>query len=190
LKAIEELGGRFHKLFVDVQIQSLRTGREVPVAITLRSRKVYVGSVLEAPRIEAEEKFLVLLPFLSGYRDKDSLEVEFTSTYWDAYEALERDSLADRIPEFALVIPVAEIVTANRFDIDFYERFFSEEGRMDEDPESLSEGTPAAPPGAEHTLVTLLIELTKALLPILFILQMFRARPLSSDRFASPDKRD
>jgi hypothetical protein len=49
------------------------------VLITLSSRKVYVGIVHEIPIECGEVEHFSILPILSGYRDKDSLTVKFTT---------------------------------------------------------------------------------------------------------------
>lgn len=46
------------------------------VMLTLQSRKIYCGRILEVPpNIEREDACVELLPFFSGYRDKDTLRL-------------------------------------------------------------------------------------------------------------------
>ncbi|MCO8163910.1 hypothetical protein NJC38_17285 [Pseudomonas sp. 21LCFQ010] len=51
---------------------------------TMQDRKVYVGSVISFGQVtEAQgvDQHFLLVPFLSGYRDKDTLQVEMTTDY-------------------------------------------------------------------------------------------------------------
>ncbi len=67
---------------------------------TMQDRKVYVGSVISIGQItEAQgvEQHFLLVPFLSGYRDKDTLQVEMTTDYANADESvilLAQDNIA------------------------------------------------------------------------------------------------
>jgi hypothetical protein len=49
------------------------------ISLTLDSRKWYVGWVVESPNLDPREQYFRLLPFISGYRDKDALEPHRTA---------------------------------------------------------------------------------------------------------------
>jgi hypothetical protein len=89
------------------------------LSLTLDSRKWYVGYVAEAPNLNPEEKYFRLLPLLSGYRDKDTLETYRTVFYEDLLETEEAEN-------FVITLPLADVKTANFFDPDVYEGYFSE----------------------------------------------------------------
>jgi hypothetical protein len=58
---------------------------------TMSDRKVYVGSVIgigQASEAQGVDQHFLLVPFLSGYRDKETLQVELTTDYADAGEGV------------------------------------------------------------------------------------------------------
>lgn len=98
------------------------------ISITLDSRKWYVGYVAEAPNLSPTESYFRLLPVISGYRDKDTLETVKTVLYEEAIS----DTLLDT-EEFVITFPLKDVKSANRFDIDLYETYFSGDIEGDED---------------------------------------------------------
>jgi hypothetical protein len=91
------------------------------ISITLSSRKWYVGWVAESPNLDPQELYFRLLPFMSGYRDKDSLETYRTVFYEDIL-----GSVADT-NDLVILIPLNELQSANFFDNRIYDEYFSEE---------------------------------------------------------------
>lgn len=90
--------------------------RALPLAVTLRSRKVYVGFVVDAPNLYRENRYLGLLPLAGGYRHPDTLQFRLDTDY----AALLKP---DVDPEAHLiVVPVDEIDSANVFDPAAYAR--------------------------------------------------------------------
>jgi hypothetical protein len=56
---------------------------------TMEDRKVYVGSVIDigkATEAQGVDQHFLLIPFLSGYRDKDTMQVEMTTDYANSGE--------------------------------------------------------------------------------------------------------
>ena len=100
---------------------------EDSLAFTLKSGKVYVGQVLALPTdLANERKYIRLLPLLSGYREEGTHRLRFSTDYSKVYARLSGDGATHRgtsADEFVLVLPVAEIVSANLFDWDVYEWF-------------------------------------------------------------------
>jgi hypothetical protein len=69
----------------------LRTLYEAAVAerlisITLDNRKTYVGYVTDAPNLDPQDSFVRLIPLFSGYRDHETLELKFTTSYDRLYD--------------------------------------------------------------------------------------------------------
>jgi hypothetical protein len=96
------------------------------VSVTLKNGKVYVGFVVRAFDPAYDRKYIVMLPTVSGYRREDTHELRFTTDYTRVYQELmeEDESLLVRgVEDFQLVIPVAEVLSANLFDPDIYRRF-------------------------------------------------------------------
>jgi hypothetical protein len=88
--------------------------------LTLDNRKVYVGFVTESPNLEKENRYLVLLPVVSGYRNNDDLTVTFTTDYISLWRG------GNVPPEsFLTVIPVKAIKMASVFDLAIYDRHFA-----------------------------------------------------------------
>ncbi|MGH7556314.1 MAG: hypothetical protein ACREMD_00750 [Gemmatimonadota bacterium] len=87
----------------------------IPVAITLKSHKVYIGWPIWVPRLTTELEDLSLLPAVSGYRDPETKRLELTTRYQGVYETpfLEAHSLS--ATDFAVIIRLEEIVSANLF---------------------------------------------------------------------------
>lgn len=59
-----------------------------PIAISLDNRKVYVGLVFDAIEPDSDNSYLTIMPFLSGFRDKDTLSMKIQSTYEPVIDAL------------------------------------------------------------------------------------------------------
>lgn len=104
-----------------IQLLHLAEREKLLIAITLASRKWYVGWVAESPNLRPDEKYFRLLPFTSGYRDKDTLETYRTVFYEDA---LTRDSAS--VKEFVMILPLEGVQVANLFDPDVYDEYFAE----------------------------------------------------------------
>ncbi len=102
------------------------------VSITLDSRKWYVGWVVESPNLDPQEQFFRLLPFISGYRDKDALETRRTVYY----EAVLRDTALDH-SEFVLTLPLKDVKIAGFFNDEVYDEYFSEDNPPSSNPTML-----------------------------------------------------
>ena len=104
------------------------------VSITLKTRKIYIGYVLENINSKNENKAsIVIWPILSGYRQQDCLKQEITDNYATIYKALlgeeaERALLGDKaekeaiiksmkkIYDFSICIHMDEIVSCAGYD--------------------------------------------------------------------------
>jgi hypothetical protein len=102
------------------------------ISITLDSRKWYVGWVVESPNLDPHDQFFRLLPFISGYRDKDSLEARRTVYY----EAVLRDTSIDRT-EFVITLPLKDVKIAGFFNDEIYDEYFAEEDPSSPNPQML-----------------------------------------------------
>lgn len=100
------------------------------IFVTLKSRKVYIGYVA-APRVEFHNSaHLEIIPFISGYRDKDSLRYIEQHRYYDLYLSKEItfESEPLNLQHFRHVIPIEQIEAISLFDESTYSDFerFSE----------------------------------------------------------------
>ena len=89
--------------------------KEEFIEITLRTRKVYIGRAIISRVANFSESYISLIPTLSGYRDKDTQELEITD-YYDTIieEAHSNDT------DFQIVILKSEIISVRLFDPDTY----------------------------------------------------------------------
>lgn len=97
--------------------------KEHLIQLTLKSGKFYIGWVKTLP-IPQHSNYVQLLPAFSGYRNGDTKEMIFTTQYLDVYATyVQGGEVIDLKMLTSLVIKIDEILTANIFDMDMYERF-------------------------------------------------------------------
>ena len=105
------------------------------IELTLHSRKVYIGYAVESGIGRNSDTDLVLVPILSGYREKGTIKLVLTTNYvpiLDKYhipiieeypKLIEEYRRDDSIPinyNFLLVTPLSEVLSARMFDEDVY----------------------------------------------------------------------
>jgi hypothetical protein len=90
------------------------------VSVTLMNSKWYVGFVAEAVNLDPQEAYFRLLPIISGYRTRDTLEPTRTVYYPSVYERPGIDS-----GDFVITLPVRDVLIASLFDARVYEDHFS-----------------------------------------------------------------
>lgn len=90
------------------------------VALTLANNKVYIGFLsavdLDLKGLSQEERYLSLLPSMSGYRHEQTKELKIATEYSSLFQAKPGRNQDD----FIIVIPLSEILTFTHFDIDTY----------------------------------------------------------------------
>lgn len=116
-KAIERVGNELEILFM----QSFKTN--ALMQITLKNNKFYIGLVTELP-LPSKSNYVKIIPMLSGYRDEKK-ELVFTTEYLGVYASYVREGKVKDIFELKtnIIIKIEEIITANLFDMEMYERF-------------------------------------------------------------------
>lgn len=95
------------------------------IFVTLKSRKVYIGYVA-APRIEhSHTQHLAIIPFISGYRDKDTLRYHEQHLYYQLYlsKNITADSVGLNLQHFRHVIPMDQVEAVSLFDTSTYKTF-------------------------------------------------------------------
>jgi hypothetical protein len=96
------------------------------VSITLNSGKVYVGFVVRTFDPAYDRKYIVILPTMSGYRAATTHRLVFDTDYTRVYQALmdeDESRLVRGVNDFQIVVPVSQVVSANLFDWEAYQRF-------------------------------------------------------------------
>lgn len=122
-----ELQKIYKKDFIKkLQLESIE--KDLFVMITLKSRKVYVGIVdsekITNPDTHSDD-FLSIIPVLSGYRDKDTLDFVETKNYASIYQkhGISSDSSPLSLQQFRHVINLSEVECLSLFDLDVYASF-------------------------------------------------------------------
>jgi Family of unknown function (DUF6338) len=96
------------------------------VSITLHTGKVYVGFVVRTFNPAYDRKYIVILPTMSGYRAATTHQLIFDTDYTRVYQALmeeDESRLVRGVNDFQIVVPVSQVVSANLFDWEAYQRF-------------------------------------------------------------------
>lgn len=99
------------------------------ILLTLADGKFYIGQIKSlAANPLAPKSFVRILPLVSGYRDHDTKELNFTSFYEDVYDELVADANFSEswLEQFIKILPFSTIISANHFDPDMYERFIKD----------------------------------------------------------------
>ena len=94
------------------------------VEVTLKSRKSYIGVALKSRMLNISEPDISIVPIASGYRNKETLELEMTTNNARMISESYRD-----FHDFRVVIPKSEIVSVRLFDPELYQRFQTGRGR-------------------------------------------------------------
>lgn len=95
-------------------LESFITGN--PIMFTMSDRKVYVGKIIslgEQTETTGLDQEITITPFLSGYRDKDTLKVIFNTSYTEIAE------------DIHLTIKQENISTATKYIQKVYDQFKS-----------------------------------------------------------------
>jgi hypothetical protein len=114
-QAINQHGSAFDRLLLDaIEYPQL-------ICFTLKNGKVYIGYPKFINDL-VNPGTITIFPFYSGYRD-ETQDIVITTFYERFYEQLQDDDPDNDDLEFEQLFSVAEILSAKRFDIDFYDRF-------------------------------------------------------------------
>lgn len=134
-----------HRLFAAIPIIGVRTRKKlderelfqvlsridenlkavpIPLLLTMKDRKVYVGYLEKSPSVAlGNMSHISILVIKSGYRDKDDLHVTFTEDYSAVFSS-------DVAKQVALppckVIPVSDVASSGLFDIELFKLFQKE----------------------------------------------------------------
>lgn len=103
---------------------------QFPIAITLKSRKAYIGICLGDELINSKIEHIAIIPLLSGYRNKDDLSIDITNNYQTHYieEGIEEGFHEELTKEhFRIIVPTDHIETFSFFDLSTYVKFKKQE---------------------------------------------------------------
>lgn len=129
----------------------------LPIAVTLKNRKVYVGAPIASSTMDIDKKWLILIPILSGFRNEES-QLSLPVSYERVGEVLMEQNPEEarkRINEFLVVLPFSEIVSMQTFNIVVYYDLFkadsADEAVLLDDGETTN-GVQATTAEAEDTM--------------------------------------
>ena len=92
------------------------------IEVTLKSRKVYVGTPAVSNLVSRKESGIVLIPYASGYREEDELELLFTTWY---EPDITHASSEDDFHRLRVGLPFDQIVSVRPFEPAMYMRFLN-----------------------------------------------------------------
>lgn len=97
---------------------------ELLVAFTLADGKVYIGWIPRTPTLDPRERYVVISPVLSGYRDEKK-SIQIMTDYVPVYRMIENKELEGLTYEHLEVLVARDqIVSAHLFDIDLFKDVF------------------------------------------------------------------
>jgi hypothetical protein len=119
--AVRRWGNSFQILLHEA---AKRASREKQlVCLTMKDRKAFVGWVVKSPNLRANDSYVSLVPLMSGYREKDTLDLTFSVFYpVERYFGKDPELKAE---DFVVALPVAEITSARLFDLKLYSEIFA-----------------------------------------------------------------
>ncbi len=113
-REVAEKNGDFIELLIKQSIDE-----DLLVELSLHSGKSYVGYAINS-RLATQSKVDVeLVPIASGYRKKETLELDITTDYSSVIEIFDDMDATD----FRIAIPMSQIVSARLFDKEVYAHF-------------------------------------------------------------------
>lgn len=95
------------------------------VYITLDNRQVYVGWPTYTPGLRRETEDVRVLPILSGYRNENTLEVDYTTFYADVVDRVEEGRVTGvDVSDLVVVIPLHRVVSLGPFSLSIPREWF------------------------------------------------------------------
>jgi len=119
-KAVDKFGDELELLF------KRAAKEENLLQVTLKNNKVYVGFVEYIPPPK-ESNYLKIIPLISGFRNNDTKELEFTTDYYNAILLYQSEESKYDNFQMDITLKQDEILTANIFDFDVYKAFYKNE---------------------------------------------------------------
>lgn len=107
---------------------------QTPLRISLKSRKVYIGLVESEQFERVDLDNVVIIPYLSGHRDKDTLQIVLDHNYFSVYKKNNILEAANfkRLSKFRVVIRLDEVESLSLFDVSYYSDFHGSSPETDE----------------------------------------------------------
>lgn len=94
-----------------------------PIAVSLESRKVYVGMIIDTPAPESD--YLTFLPAYSGYRDDETLSFTLVNDYEKELERLMKGDENTHLQDLVITVPKGKILSLHIYNDHLYRRLNS-----------------------------------------------------------------
>ncbi len=121
-KAIQRVGN-------ELEILLMQSFNEAAIMqFTLKNDKFYIGWVAELP-LPSKSNYVKITPAISGFRNERK-EMVFTTEYLGVYASYVQEGKVKNISELNtnVILKMDEILSANLFSIEMYERFNGKNG--------------------------------------------------------------
>lgn len=106
------------------QVVFRASAQQKPLQVTLDTRKVYIGMVLDSFEPSQENSYLTLIPIYSGHRTEADLEMTLTNQYPYVKKMIDNKD-SDDLQDLGIVIPKDKIVTCHIFNLELYQSIHS-----------------------------------------------------------------
>jgi len=116
VSSINSLGDELERLFLESLTNSKIT------QITLKNNKVYVGFIIEVNEPQ-KTNYIIIIPLISGYRDQKTKKLKFTTPYENVVNYYSEKQNNFPLNNFKIIIKQDEILTANFFYPEVYDKF-------------------------------------------------------------------
>ncbi|WP_020207841.1 hypothetical protein [Gilvimarinus chinensis] len=94
-----------------------------PIAITLETRKVYVGMIIDTPAPESE--YLTFLPAYSGYRSDETLSFNLVNDYEHELKKLLEGDDDTSLQDLVIIVPKGKILSLHIYNDHLYQQLNS-----------------------------------------------------------------
>lgn len=118
-------------------------GRGRLIMFSVKNGKVYVGLVASLQDPSRTMQFIKIVPLMSGYRDKDTKVVQFTTFYPQV------DETGQPVKAFEVVLPAGELQSVNLFDATVHAKYFALPKAWAEPIKTADAVTPKPPTASE-----------------------------------------
>lgn len=121
--------------FLDVLLTAME--QQTAVKISLKSRKVYIGAVYQEQFEQLNFDNIVIIPYLSGYRDKDTLKLKLHCNYMEIYSEYDIQELTDEsatwsLSDFRLTIKASEVESISLFYESMFRDFQAQDAKQEQ----------------------------------------------------------
>lgn len=88
--------------------------------LTMKNNKVYIGHITELSQ-PLEHAYLKIIPSLSGYRNKDTHQLQITTNYTQIIQKSSEEGDTKQLDnKLGVIIPINEILFISRFDFEIF----------------------------------------------------------------------